>query len=284
MRRINLFKITNIFFSVGSILFILAGCATLPSPQPLLRFPENSKDKSFLYSYDITGPKANPSSVPLTVIVVNTNYKEDESALRESNYYKVGKGFAMSMGVDADKAIIAKGMTTIGPCPSLDDITYADKKQASLTLVPKVFISLKVKYLDDWHLVEGSTSEEKHAYRFSKTFLLTIGGWISFVLQEPFSGEKLWVKKLDLEEITIQEVEQCKALKQLTTKPGLFGKAIDSGYTNTNEMIYDGKITVVADYIREIYPVIMNNFWAYLDPEEMLQLQKQTEEIRKLKR
>jgi len=46
--------------------------------------------------------------VSVTIAVVNPAYKEEESALRNTLYSKVGKGFSTSMGTDLDKILIAR--------------------------------------------------------------------------------------------------------------------------------------------------------------------------------
>ena len=79
--------------------------------------------------------------------VVNPSYKDDESTLGHPNYLKIWRGFSASMGADLDKVLIAKGLTTTGPFSSLDEITYSQKKDAALTLAPKVFVTAEVQYL-----------------------------------------------------------------------------------------------------------------------------------------
>ena len=268
---------------------MMAGCAMLATtpPQPLGRLPEARWGKIFSYSYKITGQKARPGSVPVTVVVVNPYYKEEESILRSARYSKVGKGFSASMGVDADKILIAKGMRTLGPYLTLDEVIYAHKKKASLTLMPKVFITTEVKYLGAPYTIKGSTATQAVVSRSRRDFQMKIGGWVSFAMMEPLSGEKMWVKKLQLDERELTGFDLWGTTPVYTKTYGLFGEVTGSyvsGYKSSNEIVLDGKVEAVADYLKEMYPVIMGKFWTYLDSEEMLQLKKQTVEIRKLKR
>lgn len=274
-------------FALLAMAVMMAGCVATVPPKPLGRLPEAKWGKIFSYSYKITGQKARPGSVPVTVVVVNPYYREEESILRSAGYSRVGKGFSASMGVDADKILIAKGMRTLGPYLTLDEVIYGHKKKAALTLAPKVFITAEVKYLGKPHTIKGSTATQAVAYRSRRDFQMKIGGWVSFAMMEPLSGEKMWVKKLELDEKELTGFDLWGVTPVYSKSYGLFGEVTGtyvSGYKSSNEILLDGKVEAVADYLKEMYPIIMGKFWTYLDSEEILQLKKQTEEIRKLKR
>ena len=111
-----------------AMIALLLACASQPARTYLQPLPHSPWGDNYSYRYDPTEKKPT-ASVPATIIVVNPMYKEiEESALRERIYSKVGKGFSASMGVDMDKIIVAKGMTSKGPYSSLEDVTYSDKK------------------------------------------------------------------------------------------------------------------------------------------------------------
>ncbi len=40
-----------------------------------------------------------------------------------------------------------------------------------------------------------------------KSFVMHVSGWVSFVMQEPLSGEKMWIKRLELETTDIRGVD-----------------------------------------------------------------------------
>lgn len=274
-------------FALLAMTSIMAGCMATVPPQPLERLPEARWGKIFSYSYEITEEKAQPGSVPVTVVVINPYYKEEESILRSAGYSKVGKGFSASMGVDMDKILIAKGMTTLGPYLTLDEVIYSHKKKAGLTLMPKVFITVEVKYPDKLYTIKGRTATQAVVTRQRRDFQMKIGGWVSFAMMEPLSGEKMWIKKLQLDEKELTGFDLWGATPVYTKTYGLFGEVTGSyisGYKTSSEILIDGKIEAVADYLKEMYPIIMGKFWTYLDSEEMLHLKKQTKEIRKLKR
>jgi hypothetical protein len=175
------------------------------------------------------------------------------------------------MGVDLDKIIVAKGMTSVGPYPSLDDVTYPDKKNADITLAPKVFIVTQTKN-GEWQL-DFQTRGCPCRWR---TFEMQISGWISYVMQEPLSGEKMWVKKLELESRTASGKEIVQALPR---RQGNYVVGWDSG-----KLLFNGRTEAVADTLEALYPTIMGKAWTYIEPDEIVHLKEKTKEIRALKR
>lgn len=260
---------------------LLAGCASAPmaayEPEEQEPIPVSPWGGRYSFSYEPPGA-ATAGAVDATISVVNAFYKEDESALMEPSYSKVGKGFSASMGADMDKILIAKGMTAKGPFATRDEITYSDKKDSSLTLVPRVFVNAQIKYAEPQNdyappraagglaagLGRGMAASSYYGQdqTVRKSFEMTVGGWVSFAMQEPLSEEKMWIKKLELEDVVVsgEEVSQ-------------------SGQT-----VYDGKPDAMANALKQLYPTIMDKFWKYIDTQEILALKAKTAEIRKLKR
>lgn len=265
IKRVNINKQsekTMILIGLIAVTGFLHACATPIPPLPISRWGGN-----YYYNYEppTTLP---PASVRATIIVVNPFYKDAESILIDPVYSKVGKGLSKSMGVDLDKIIIAKGMTTIGPYLTLDDVTYPDKKNSDLTLAPRVFLNAQTKY-DKWRV-------DVRAGRIERNFSMKIGGWVSYVMQEPLSGEKIWVKKLELEERDVSGLEVYQAVPVHKGNYVIDHKA--------GEMLYDGRADAIADALKTFYPTIMGKAWTYIDTAEILNLKEKTKEIRELKR
>lgn len=285
---------------VGLSLVVWAGfmlaCVTpppAPPPPPPKHLPTSAWGDRYTYRYDPPS-KVTAASVPATIIVVNPYYKEADSTLAQRPYSKVAKGFAYSMGVDTDKVLIAKGMTSKGPFASSDEITYSDKKMSHLALVPQVFLNADSRYITKW-LVEGNyLHDEQIITVMSREFEMKIGGWVSFVMQEPLSGQKMWIKRLELPETMVKGIEYHKAIPQFETRtqydPGfLFAPPTRRDYSvlvghNPGDMIYDGKKEALADAIKQMYPEIMGKLWTYIDTDEIISLKDKVKEIRDLKR
>jgi hypothetical protein len=60
------------------------------------------------------------------------------------------------MGTDLERIFVGKGVTTWGPFPSLDEMTYADKKGCQRTLAATVFLQVEFK----WASMKTSTGQE----------------------------------------------------------------------------------------------------------------------------
>lgn len=249
---------------------IIPSCST---PDEAASLPQSTWGGRYAYSY--TPPQTAsmpPGSVPVTVAVVNPSYRETDSALLNEIYSKVARGFTSSMGTDLDKILITKGMTTTGPYPSLDEVTYSDKKNAELTLAPKVFISTEIKYGDQ------QSTRYKEGVTVQREFSMSISGWVTFIMQEPLSGEKMWIKKLELDPVQVSGIEIFEAIPQYSSS-GCGGRAV-VGYSASEKHLYYGQTEVMAEALKRLYPVIMGKFQQYLDSDEMVQLKEKGKDIR----
>ena len=68
---------------------------------------------------------------------------------------------------------------------------------------------------------------------------MNVTGWITFIMQEPISGEKMWIKKLEIEPVTTQGVICTESIPQITDGGFLVGPIV-SGYTRGNTL-FDGR-------------------------------------------
>lgn len=265
------------------------GCnAHIPPPPPPPPLPVSHWGDNYFYNYE-PPKKLPPASIKATIIVVNPFYKDAESSLIDPIYAQVGKGFSKSMGVDLDKIIVAKGMTSVGPYLTLDDVTWPDKKNADVTLAPRVFLITETKYDEKWAHVyysDNKEGEQKKVYSERK-FEMKIGGWVAYEMREPLSGEKMWVKKLEMEGSVVRGREIYEAIPIYETRYGGQYNNIPYQYLlryDQGKMAYNGRIEAVADALKDYYPVIMEKAWTYLDTDEILNLKTKTIEIRELKR
>ena len=260
--------------SVGTGLALWLGsfACNQPAAAPPPPLPQSPWGGRYAYSYDLPGnfAKAAPGSVPITVAVVNPSYRESDSALASPMYSGVGKGLTVSMGTDLDKILIAKGVTTTGPFASLDEITYSEKKGANLTLAPRVFIAVETKQ-GPFQQIYGVDRQESH-------FVLSVTGWVTFIMQEPMTGEKMWIKKLEIEPIQAEGVIAQESVAQYSNAGGCGGPQF-VGY-QAGKLLYDGKADALANALKDIYPMVMERFYKYLEPEEMVALKVKGEEIR----
>ncbi|GAB4029995.1 MAG: hypothetical protein Fur0012_05140 [Elusimicrobiota bacterium] len=246
----------------------LAGFHSCANKAYIAPLPQSPWGGKYAYSYDVPSD-GKAKSVPIIVAVVNPSYREDkESLLANDIFSKVGKGFSSSMGTDLDKILISKGINTTGPFASLDEITYSQKKEASLTLASQVFISAEMKPVGQ---------EQYSGGYMMQTYDMSINGWISFNMQEPLSGQKMWIKKIELEPIQVQTVVYTEAIPRYGND-GCGGTMV-VGY-NRGSIVYDGRVDSIADALKQMYPVILSKFQKFIDPEELIALKEKGKEIR----
>jgi hypothetical protein len=275
-----------------STVFLLA-CASSPEPVKVqhVPLPQSTWNGQYRYAYDKPLPSQPAASIPVTISVCNPDYKVEESALLREAYKLVGKGWSASMGVDFDKVLIAKGMTTKGPFPGLDEITYADKKGSDLALTPKVFINTEVKYIGGRSLEGGATSQpgqkiymgeyEPGKHWGMKEYEVTVTGWFVFVLQEPLSTEKMWIKRLELEEYKERGMECYEAEPSGYMQKNVF---YQTGWSVSDRLIMDQKADSVANALKKYYPSIIDKLQTYIDINELTEMKEKVAEIRRLKR
>ncbi len=279
----SLRQVVNIKKSIAAIVIvgvvvaggIMSACA--PREHIVKPLPTSPWGDNFSYSYKLPEEKT-PVSVQATIAVVNPYYKEAETALLDPMYSKVAKGFAKSMAVDLDRILVAKRMTVNGPFATIEDMTYPDKKGADLTLTPRVFITTYVK--------DGRWRIDKRCKRMERDFEMRIGGWIAFEMREPLSNEKIWIKKMELEDMVVKDVEVYAAEPQryeVSGGPGPLRRERVSAW-KTGEPLYNGKVNAIAGSLKKVYPAVMEKFWTYINTEEILNLKTKTKEIRDLKR
>jgi hypothetical protein len=177
------------------------------------------------------------------------------------------------MSTDFDRALVAKGIKVSGPFGALNDMTYSDKRAADLALTPIVYINVTSK--EEPERMIGSQGVVDYV---EKVVTLKVDAFVAFEMKEPLSGEKLWVKKLDLPPSELTTVLAYGVdVVQVVNQYGGFS----SDYRNNNKLLYDGRQDTIAKLAEGWYPEIMNKAWTYLDTTEMLELKKQVEEIRK---
>lgn len=222
---------------------IIVNCAPPPSQlQPTL--PPN-------FSY--RPPSTAATALNLTIGIVNPQYTTQFGGNEAQSLKDL---YSSSMGADFDKIIIAKGFKTTGPFPSQNEMTYPDKERASLILVPEVSINL-----------EPTTTRN---IRPGGVFLpgridgyYSCSGFISLYLIEPLSGEKMWIKRID---IAPSQQEFHTTISQ-DINGGIHVKGDSS--------------QVIQRLLEQSYQEVMTKAWDYLDPTEIANLMPQVDEVRK---
>jgi hypothetical protein len=243
--------------------FTLA-CAPSETTRNISR-PVSSWNDNFIYAYD---PPQNSgvNSVKVTLAVVNPYYPEQSI---NKDFKKVAKGLAKSFATDLDKIIVARGMTVTGSFDSLDMMTYPDKKNSDLSLTPEFLIEVQTRDLTRWTMKQGSAEKEVEVKLY---------GAVILVLREPLSSEKIWIKKIPVDEL----VERATIIAQAV--PVYITSTVIPDSYQIGNVEFDGSQDAVANMLKKIYPSMMDTVWRYLEPEELVMLKEKGKEIRVLKR
>jgi len=267
---INKLKVKNsttiiiIVIGILAVVGIMSACA----PQQIVRLPVSTWGDNYFYSYEPPEKNA-PGSVKITMAIVSPYFSE--KATIDPIYSKAAKGLAKSMAMDLDKIIIAKGMTITGPFENLDMMTYPDKKNANLTLTPIILINTQSRDILGWSNREDGG--------LIKTVEVKIDGWVALEMREPLSSEKLWIKKIEVGEMS----ESTEIIAEKVPVYRRRGDFIPIGY-NAGRILYDGRPDAMSNMMKKMYPAIMQTCWKYIDAEEVLVLDEKAKEIRSLKR
>jgi hypothetical protein len=256
------------------VLWVLAcvlclGCMP-PGPPYTPTAPPVAKE-SFDFKWQPANDGQTKKTGELTVAVVYPTLTDNEATFGES-YRKFGKAFAKSVATDLDRVLAAKGIKVSGPFPAYDEISYPDKRSADLALTPTVVVTTSFVYAQP-SLVGGGG----HVDYSERTFKLRVQGYVAFELREPMSREKLWVKRLDF------DLEEMQGVEAFGVTPVLDGNGRPERY-DVGERVYDGRQDALARVLTRWYPTILDKAWNYLDVDEMVNMKKQVEEIRQLKR
>jgi hypothetical protein len=190
---------------------------------------------------------------------------------------KVFDSFAGSMSEDIQAQLVAKGMTTMGPY-DWDEITYPEKKESDLVSSVEVILDIhsSTPVQQDGEYFEGGTYGTVYAAT------LTVGTKVYFNLHEPLSGEKMWIKKIDL---GVQDYPYKFAVGQQQyissyQSDGCGGRIPIYSWRSTGNYVYDERAKIFSDVLKNAYPQLMKAAWNFLNTEEMQDLKLKSKEIR----
>jgi hypothetical protein len=262
------------------VLLVLASCGIPVAKSAEPTFPVSRWGQNYAFNFE-TPPPAPPKSVDAAIIVVETEFWKT-NVFDDESYRTIGDRLAQSMGVDLQKIVIARGMTALGPYETYDEVVYGDKKNASLMLAPKLEIQVTVNYFGPATMITGVNQARQYEKRMNRDFEMIVGGYLTLVMMEPLSREKMWIKKFEIAPVVLRGVEQWEAMPERTPTYGLFGEVTGQQITGWNQgaMVYDDKPEVLADMVSSFYQTVLGKCWTFIDPQEILDLKATAQEIR----
>lgn len=231
-----------------------------PAPKLQLKVPEGIEKKaetSFMVA--LVHPQFETKAL-MSSPVINKYRKMDEA--RQSYLETVKK----SLLADLDHILLQKKIRVSGPFPTWQEMTFDDKKRAIYTFEPQISIEVTTPH------TEGSSMGYKEEGN------IIVSGSITLILRESLTTEKLWVKRIDAEEVK---------------KPYYFAaKFKDPNRTTSDmDMIFAAGVTeedktdeILSQALSEFYASMGDKIWKHVDPEEWEKYLKQAEDLRKEKR
>lgn len=229
---------------------LILSCFIATCVPPAVAVKQTVYTPKFTYSPSSSGEK-----IDVTIGLVSPQFT------RPFEMNDVMRNYVSGIKSGFDELLSAKGFNITGPFDSVDIMTYPEKKGADLILYPEVdaYMSKKVE--------RTGSRDDGNPWSGSRIVMLcditlSVTGNISFIVKEPLSGEKMWIKRLEVTEPSQTfhlEGESCEG---------------DSSVELKNAM---------AKMTESTFTAVMQALDKYVNGEEFVMLKKQAAELREKK-
>jgi hypothetical protein len=241
----------------GGVLFCVivlasSGCAAARPAQP----PPPPYEPRF--SYKVEAEVQN--KVDVTVGVVAPQFSGDGTAYwAQQKNDDIARGMIRGLRTEIGALLIAKGLNTTGPFDSVDNMTFPEKKSADLVLYPEFDFEAGFR-------VSNIRNEQRTSLLTGTELVLVCdiavapAGAISLIVREPMSGEKVWLKKV---EVSVRP-QRFQGLGRTCTGQAVSQEVRDA-WAKAHEQVFQG---------------LMKDLDRYVNGEEFQSLKKQSLELR----
>jgi len=243
----------------------------VPLKQAQLDLPKGDAKKaesSFMVafvrpSFDMAATASLASASSYSQLMEQNAFPYKKSDVAKEEYKKM---ITNTLRSDLDYILLQKSIRVLGDFSSFDEMTFDQKKRAIYAFIPSIAI-----YID-----EKKTAETGRGY--SETGQFTIRGYISLLLRETITGEKLWTKRIEAEPVS-KPYQFSAKYKQtahvMTDMDMIFTSGIQEMDTSDQGL---------ADAISEFYAALGKKLWAHIDTEEWGKYLTQATALRNEKR
>jgi len=207
-----------------------------------------------VFNSPLTYAQTAPSDI--SIALINPYYGSAWTTGEEDGWSKL---FRASLAKEIEQLIVSRGFKIVGPFATVDEMTFPQKKQSDLLLMPIVNFSLQYPQAQtvaktDWGnaLLGGDGTKTVQVWNGP----CVSQGFINFELWEPLSGQKMWTKKIDIAPIQVD----CSA-----KSAEAFLAAFNDGY---------------AQLLEASYKIALAKADAYFSREEIELVVKQSQELR----
>ncbi|BAJ00021.1 HpaA family protein [Shewanella violacea] len=208
-------------------------------------------------------------------MLVNLGVRQErkDSFVQVRDHYNQEVRKAFQNGVEI--LITRKGFTYTGPYETFDEITYGDKKNSYLAIVPK--FDIKVGKADVKRKSFSSYAQEKGFIKIDGSFVL------KFI--EPLTGQVMAQKRVDLSSLNIAE----PYITQWETKAsggGLISGAIGGAIKHASkpDVLVDNVEKAYANAMTKFYQGSMKQLVKYVSTEEINSFEADVKELKGIKR
>ena len=229
-------------FSILSSFLLFVGCS--PTQQIV--------KQTGVYSYN--EPKGTKIDVTLGILVSSYSHQTQTSFVQAGQPQSVNE-FASAFNKNFYDMMIDKGINTLGPFKNLDEMTFPEKKNSDLVVSPEINFVFSTAQL--------STQSKMNSVVYS--YNISVGGSLDISILEPLSKERMWLKKLDLENLE----------KSMTFEL----KGSQNNAANINTYTNNAYVDLLNIFFNTSFPTISK----YFSAEELLVLKKQSQELREKK-
>jgi len=247
---------------------LAAGSAGKPAAQPKAEpIPEVEPAFSFKLSEEKVENSDN-----FTIAIIQPAWKLEQGASGGDSPIDIGdlpKQFSKAMAHDFEAMLTTRGMNVSGPFPSIDEMTFPDKKQSDLAVEPKIEIELKlpVIHVQTEYVNQGAGPVPMQSFVMQSPGgtdpKVTATGAVYFEVKEPLSNQKVWKK-------SVSDLKESKVCAQ---------RAV-SGEREGLERLLRGCVT---EFLNDLYPKVMKQAAKYFTREEMVLVRTQSKELREKK-
>ena len=232
---------------------------------------------NFTYKVPSAGSKTD-----VTLGVLNPQFGEDAN-LYQKQGDSTAKKMLSSLGDSVGELLVAKGLKTTGPFPSLNDMTFPEKKAADLVLYPQINFTAEIVYSNPHAAPEAEKKSSGKLFELpllgkkepEKTAAapgapgpqicdakLTVSGSVTLVVAEPTTGAKMMNKVLKVDAADQSFASQ--ACPIVGSKPQ-WGRELQEAWDKAHEVLFQSS---------------MKAFDSYVNAEELQSFKSQAQELR----
>ncbi|WP_457600436.1 hypothetical protein [Hydrogenivirga sp.] len=186
--------------------------------------------------------------------------------------------FKRNLARSMEAILLNKGYSVTGPYKSYDEMTYGEKKEVDFVLLPQIelYSEIVAQKCDTKRPFTGPAGISISKGEVKCEGAVRFAGQLSFVLLEPLTKEKVYIKGVDFKtrEIPFSVVVEYAQ-----------HSAAGSAYQMAMQNMYAAIESAKNKALEEAYNQFLEMFEKYMpEGEEALALKKQVEELKKLKR